>query len=788
MNHYRKLLSLCFLGALAIHSIGVLAQTSGGVVRGSVYSGTIRGPRSNQAIAMKGIVVTVGSEKKAYMCYDTDLMRLSLAWTGDFLEFGNTLSQIAWPPPPQVRGIPAFGTKPGPGWAKDGVFTDTRPNNQGPLPKNWAHYEGFYVNGEQAVLRYNVGGVVVFESPGFENPNGQPIFTRTFQFETASGGQTLLVADGVEGTKLAADFTGDPGPAVVNLAGGKTLAVAGVGLPAGARLETTDDGRLVLKLSQAPANRPFRLLLSTDGQPAGFIALRETRPSDLRNLTKGGAARWAEPVVTKGVKGTEDGPYVVDTLTEPALNPWNIKTFFGGFDFFSDGRAAICTFHGDVYVVSGIDDGLEKLTWRRYANGLFQPLGLKVVNDTVYVLGRDQITRLHDLNKDGEADFYENFNNDTVVTSNYHEFSLDLHTDSAGNFYFAKGAPWEPDVTSPHQGCLIKVSKDGSKLEIIATGFRAPNGMSVGPRDEITVGDNQGHWMPSSKLSWIEKDGFYGMTPTAHRALVLRRGDTNFTANPSDPQVRAQYKFKGWDAGSPQPESYDKPIGWLPMNMDNSSGGQVWVTSDKWGPFKNHLLFMSYGKCTLFEVMIDTVEGVRQAAMVQFPLKFNSGLMRGRFNPADGQLYLSGLKGWQSSATRDGGFYRVRYTGGPVRMPDAFHAATNGIRITFASPLDPKTAADPANFSVERWDYRWTGAYGSPEYSVTNSGERKHDRLEVKAASLSSDGKIIWLELDEMKPSDQVKIKYSINAADGAPIAQEIYGTVTRLGPVVNRR
>jgi hypothetical protein len=39
---------------------------------------------------------------------------------------------------------------------------------------------------------------------------------------------------------------------------------------------------------------------------------------------------------------------------------------------------------------------------------------------------------------------YENFNNDCVVTDNYHEFALDLLTDSKGNFYYAKGSPWEP--------------------------------------------------------------------------------------------------------------------------------------------------------------------------------------------------------------------------------------------------------------------------------------------------------------------------------------------------------
>src|SRR5437773_1344851 len=82
---------------------------SNGPVRGPFFSATIRGPKSNDAIAMKGIVVTVGSDKKTWVCYDTDLMRLSLAWSGEFLEFGNTLAQIAWPPPPQVKGAPIFG-------------------------------------------------------------------------------------------------------------------------------------------------------------------------------------------------------------------------------------------------------------------------------------------------------------------------------------------------------------------------------------------------------------------------------------------------------------------------------------------------------------------------------------------------------------------------------------------------------------------------------------------------------------------------------------------------------
>jgi glucose/arabinose dehydrogenase len=87
---------------------------------------------------------------------------------------------------------------------------------------------------------------------------------------------------------------------------------------------------------------------------------------------------------------------------------------------------------------------LENVSWKRYAAGLFQALGLKIVDNQVYVLGRDQITRLHDLNNDGEADFYENFNNDMQVTPGFHEFAFDLQTDPDGNFYFSKGGPVNP--------------------------------------------------------------------------------------------------------------------------------------------------------------------------------------------------------------------------------------------------------------------------------------------------------------------------------------------------------
>ena len=806
------------LALLSISLSALRAAEPDSADRGPFFSGTIRAKFPGDNVTMKGIVVTLGPGKNAFMCYDTDLMRVSLGWTGGYLNFGNYMREISHPQPPEVAGMPAFGTKPGPGWSRDGNFVDPRPNKQGPLPAEWAKYRGLYLNDRKVILSYLVNGTGILEMPGALEHEGLELFTRTIQMDKPAH-LTLLVCDGLP-EDISGRGQGDRAVVVADFKGphgAERFGAALLGAPE-ATIEAAN-GRLVVVLSgKEKPGASFQVVMWSGmaGEGPKFVQAVRTlhNPVRLRPLIRGGPARWTQPVTTKGTLAASGGllgtsnapssekaatkkppaaipspsstgsdpPYVVDVLSENLTNPWGTRAFIGGFDFFPDGRAAVCTFHGDVWIVSGIDDKLDKLTWRRFATGIFQGLGLKIVDGKIYVLGRDQITRLHDLNNDGEADFYENFNNDTVVTANYHEFCLDLHTDSKGNFYYFKGSPWSPDVKSPHQGTLLKVSRDGSKMEVYATGFRAPNGSAIGPHDEITVSDNQGHWMPSSKLNLVKKGGFYGMMPAAQHDLTLTRNGTNLTLNPSDPQARAALKVPANDGAAPIPIAYDQPICWLPMNMDNSSGGQVWANTDKWGPLKNHLLFMSYGRGTLFYAMQEEIDGVTQAAMVRFPLKFGTGLMRGRVNPRDGQIYVSGLRGWQTDGQKEGGFYRVRYTGKPLHSPVEFHVLKDGLRIVFPNPLDPASAADVANYAIEQWNYSYTGNYGSPEFSIADPKVKKHDAVELKSARLAKDGRTVLLEIPDLRPVNQMKIKLHLKAADGTPITEEIYNTIHKIG------
>jgi len=715
-----------------------------------------------EQVTAKGIAIKVGGkDSPATILFDPELLRVSAAWSGGFIKFprarGGLEGQMA------AGGEVKFSTPYLPGWSTGEIGDDPRPQHRGNLAPTVAKYRGLYVNGGNVILHYTVGTATVLELPGAETQNGALVLTRTF---TIGAGPAVTLLLGESGTDGMTSVEGAPT----------------------AKMETTATGQAVLRIPARRQTTTFRVALLTGKSetPQRPEASKSPLP-DLLAMTRGGPAQWGAAIETQGKLGTGEGPYLVDEITAPDDNPYNSWLRFGGHDFFPNGDAAVVNLSGDVWLVSGLDAKLEKVVWKRIATGLFQPLGCKVVEGKIYVTGRDQITRLHDLNGDGETDYYECFNNDCVVTENYHEFALDLQTDSKGNFYYAKGSPWEPTNTSPHQGTMLRVSRDGSKMEVIATGLRAPNGLGMGPKDLLSCSDNQGHWMPANRLNLVKPGGFYGMTPAAHKTLHFKAADgTEFDANPSSADDRAKYKTNFWGKGdSPMPTAgYDLPLVWLPQAVDNSPGGEVWVSGGKWGPWEGRMLHLSYGHCLLYGVTMETVDGVAQGSVVKFPFKFPSGIMRGRFHPNDGQLYVTGLNVWQSDAAKFGCFSRVRYTGAPVTMPVELHALKDGVALHFTNALDAVAAADVQNYEITRWNYKWSGAYGSDNYSVTDPtkrGKALTDPVNIEKITLSPDKKILTLTLADMQPAMTLRLKFKIQSADGKPVEQEIHSTIHRL-------
>ena len=703
-------------------------------------------------VAMKGLAIRVGNN--ASMLFDTELLRMAAGWTAGYITTRGVAFDGEHGVHPSIEGEQKFGTAPLPGWADNqDKFADPRPEPFGPLPDDWARWDGLYVNGTNVVLAYTVRGTKIYEQPSSAAIEGQIGFVRTFKTGKVKNELFMMVCDAEGATGMAKDNV-----AHLTAPDGKLTVVGAVALPKGAGLEVVGS-RVALRLPKGAPASTFKLVIwnGSVANLAKFAGLLEGKPV-LVDFAKGGPAHWPQEVATKGVletSRTPDGAYVTDSLTPPVDNPWKRRVRFGGLDFFSDGkRAALCTWDGDIWIVSGIDDKLENLRWRRFASGMYETLGLKIVNDVIYTSGRDQITRYYDLNNDGEADYYENFCNRYTSTEGFHEFVFDLQTDRDGNFYFAKAGPVNPGGAgfqriAANAGTLMKVSRDGKKLDIVATGFRAPNGIGVSPTGQLTTGDNQGTWVPTDPLNWIRPGGFYGVVDTAHR--------------------------------DPVPE-FKPPLMWFAYReYDNSTGGQVWVTSDKWGPFKDELLDTSYGKCALYLIMKQEVGDLMQGGAVKFPLRFSSSTMRARFNPRDGQLYVTGLQGWQTEAARITGLDRVRYTGKPVYMARDLKVDKAGVHITFTQPLDAKEAAEPQNYSGSRWNYRRTANYGSDEYSVSDENRKGRDTLDITAAKLSPDGETVTLTIDDLRPANVQIIRFSLKARDGTPVHSEIQHTINAI-------
>jgi hypothetical protein len=216
--------------------------------------------------------------------------------------------------------------------------------------------------------------------------------------------------------------------------------------------------------------------------------------------------------------------------------------------------------------------------------------------------------------------------------------------------------------------------------------------------------------------------------------------------------------------------------------MDNSCGGHTWVTSDKWGPFKGEMLYLSYGKSSLFKVLKEKVGDTLQGGVVKFPLKFESGVMRARFSPKDGQLYLCGLKGWQTNGAKDGALHRVRYTGQPVTMPTTLRVTDQGIHLGFTAPLEAASAGDADNYAIQQYNYQWTSTYGSPEFKVSDPKVKGRDSVEIKSAKVSDDRKSVFLEVPGLNPVMQMRIKMNLKSATGADISTEIGNTINLVG------
>ena len=733
--------------------------------------------------------------------YDLHRMKLAGAWQGGFLDLSKTghfQQRGEGRPVPDgklLEGLQHWG------WAFGGGFdyptNDLLP--RGPLPENWMHYRGHYVNGRQAVLSFTIEAREILELPGAEQTNDSLTISHWLRIGPGRSPLRLCVGrpdrpDGrAEGIVSLEQNTplGATGPAGENLvmasfASQKPdvslptepkekpaglqyrdfLAAGAAGQTGGLTWEVDDQHRLVLDIPADKSARVLRVMCyagkqqSDLGRFAQYVRHAQQEPlTDPESLTHGAPRLWPAPIEVAGKLGEPTNGYALDTIPVPFKNPYRAWPRTSALAFFPDGRAVVTTYGGDVWIVSGLGGHLKHVTWSRFASGLYEPFGAQVINGLIYVTCRNGIVRLHDLNGDGGADYYETFYADTDVSAFFHSFSFDLQMDHKGNLYYEKCGEYT-DYKMP--GSVIEVSPDGKRSRVYCTGFRVPNGMGILPDDRLTASDNQGNWMPASKINILHRGGFYGYVQTLMSGNDWAPDGGRIDSSKVKP-----------------PATFDQPIIWMPQEFDNSSGGEVWVDDKRFGPLSGRLLHTSFGKGWMYYLMLQEVGDVSQAAVVALPFQFDAGIMRARVNPADGQVYATGLSGWQGpDGGKDGCLQRLRFTGQASKLLDDVKVERNGLRLRFNFAVDPSSARDANSYHLEEWNYLWAETYGSEQYSLQHPGTKAHDQMKIAAVQLSDDGRSVFLTIPDVRPVNQVELRLNLAAADGSRFKELAYLTI----------
>lgn len=391
----------------------------------------------------------------------------------------------------------------------------------------------------------------------------------------------------------------------------------------------------------------------------------------------------------------------------------------GGMDFLSDGRLVVSLWdaEGGVYIVENVQSGdPSQMKTKKIAAGLAEPLGLKVVDDEIFVLQKQELTKLIDHNGDEVVDEYFTLCNAWGVSSNFHEFAFGL-VFKDGHFYGSlatdilpggAGAPIQPK----DRGRTFKISKSDGSMELIASGLRTPNGIGIGVDGEIFNADNQGDWLPSSKIVHIQPGAFYGS-----RAVDFE-GTANLTETP--------------------------PVVWLPQDEIGNSPSTPLALND--GPYAGQMIHCEVTHGGVKRVFVEKINGRYQGCVFRFIQGLEAGINRMVWGP-DGALYVGGVGNpgnWQHGGGHDWfGLQRLKFNGKTTFEMLAVRAKTNGLEIEFTEPLEEGTGWNPAAYEVLQWYYLPTAEYGGPKLNT--------QQLDVLSASVSEDRRKVFLELAGMK-------------------------------------
>jgi mono/diheme cytochrome c family protein len=373
-----------------------------------------------------------------------------------------------------------------------------------------------------------------------------------------------------------------------------------------------------------------------------------------------------------------------------------------------DGRVYVASMKlGELFVIHDPKDNGEGARFDDYAKGLFQEAySMLADSDGLHVLHRRNLTRVLDTDGDGKADRFDRVAALPHGVAETYDYGYGLVREKSGSFLVAY-APYA-NRTLTGSGGVIRLAPGGPQE--VAYGFRNPVGWCANAEGDVFYTDNQGEWVATNKLCHIVQGRYYGFP------------------NPE------------------QKEHVGKPRGrttiWVPYAWARSiNGATVDTTGGKFGPFAGQVFMaeLMYGGA-IVRANVERVNGEMQGACFPFWGKGLLGPLTMAFDPK-GRMWVGSITepGWMAQPDR-GAVFRIDFTGEAPFEIQSIHALSDGFRLVFTAPVDPRTSAAFASYTVDHHRYEYTGAYGSPELDRTRVG--------ISKVSVTGDLRSVELKLD----------------------------------------
>lgn len=478
----------------------------------------------------------------------------------------------------------------------------------------------------------------------------------------------------------------------------------------------------------------------------------------------------------------ESDYYKIITLPVPE----GILLEVGGMATLEDGRLALCTRRGDVWMVENPDmyEG-QAPTFTLFAQGLHEPLGLASRDNAIYIVQRGELTKLIDTDGDGRADQYQTIY-DWPLSGHYHEYSYgpkflpDGSMIVTANVAFGDEEWWRGESRVPWRGWAMQITEDG-QMQPWATGMRSPCGLGI-YEGEFFYTDNQGDWMGSGGIWHVKRGSFTGhpagLRWTGEKNTPLDLTPEQFYAKVDKRQIKKNGRYVKPD-NILQEENPDLlyqvkkefpelqlPAVWLPHGVLGISNSEIIEdqTQGAFGPFSGQLFVGDQGQSKIMRVALEKINGAYQGVAFDFRSGFQSGVLRMSWG-TDGSMFVGETnRGWGSAGDRTAGLERLVWNGKLPFEMKTVRAKSDGFEIEFTEKVDTALAKDLDNYQGQSYLYKYHPVYGSPPINI--------EGLQITGVQLGADGKTVRLKVENLRPYyvHELSVFGLKSASDGTPV------------------